>query len=85
MNLTEGDRVYLVPTLPTAPTVCYSIPCVTVVSSTGTRARVRMEHGRELETDVRNIRRTRPRDKPPKKRVPVARKPLAGCEELTLW
>jgi hypothetical protein len=55
-----GDRVWLVPNRPTAPSVAYRRPQVEVVKRNGSRITVRLDDGRELETDVGNLRRTPP-------------------------
>jgi hypothetical protein len=53
-----GDLVWLVPNRPTAPTVAYRHPRVEIVKRNGPRITVRLNDGRELETDVGNLRRT---------------------------
>lgn len=56
-----GDQVWLVPNRPTAPTVAYRFPRVTILRRNGPRITVELEDGTELETDVGNLRRTPPR------------------------
>jgi hypothetical protein len=80
----EGEYVYLVPTLPTAPTAAYRMPLCEVRRVSGPRVTVTVD-GREIETDDRNVKRTRPDLAPREPRAP--RKPSMpdGYEEVTLW
>lgn len=79
-----GDQVYLVPVLPTAPRVAYRMPQATVVRAPGARVVVLVD-GREIETDERNIKRTRP-DIGPRDPKPYPRPSMPdGYDEITLW
>jgi hypothetical protein len=53
------DKAYLVPTLPTAPTQAYRQPACRVLRLDGPRVTV-LVAGVEIETDIRNVKRTRP-------------------------
>jgi len=82
--LKEGEYVYLVPTLPTAPSAAYRMPLCEVRRVDGYRVTV-IADGEQIETDERNIRRTCPDLSPREPRPP--RKPSMpdGYEEVTLW
>ncbi|MDG9679038.1 hypothetical protein [Micromonospora sp. DH14] len=80
----EGEYVYLVPTLPTAPSAAYRMPLCEVVRVSGYRITVDVD-GDRIETDERNIKRKRPdlspRDPRPQKRPSMP----DGYAEVTLW
>jgi hypothetical protein len=57
------DKAYLVPTLPTAPTQAYRQPACRVLRIDGPRVTVLVAGG-EIETDIRNVKRTRPDSRP---------------------
>jgi hypothetical protein len=78
------DQAYLVPTLPTAPRAAYALPRCTVVAINGVRVTVRID-GQEIETDISNVRRTRPRVDAPKVKSPRRRSMPDGYAEVTLW
>ncbi|MEK8110587.1 hypothetical protein NKG94_52110 [Micromonospora sp. M12] len=59
-ELKAGEYVYLVPTLPTAPSAAYRRPLCEVVTTYGERVRVALGDGTEIETDTRNVVRTLP-------------------------
>jgi hypothetical protein len=76
--------VYLVPTLPGAPSACYRTPRVQVIDSDTIRVHVRLDDGAELTTDIRNVRRRLPSGDP-RKDVPRPRRALDGAIEVPLW
>ena len=82
-----GDRAYLVPTLPTAPTDAYRQPLVLITDLTGDSAQVELPDQRRLWTSRRNLA-TRPPE-PPRPNLPTpppTRLVLADNEtETTLW
>lgn len=87
MNWHVGDRVYLVPALPTAPTVAYRQPVCRIVALSGVRVEVELDGGHRLWTSIRNLA-VRPLEPEPVKTkpVPARRLVLADDEqEVTLW
>ncbi|MGC5311968.1 hypothetical protein [Micromonospora zamorensis] len=84
-ELKAGEYVYLVPTLPTAPSAAYRRPLCEVVTTYGERVRVALGDGTEIETDTRNVVRTLP-DLTPRDPRPCPRRSLPdGFEEVPLW
>ena len=91
-SVKAGQEVWLVPTLPTAPTVAYQRPACEVVAVVGVdRVRVRLADGTEVTTSVRNIVRERPEETEPGPRRLAAFRPARPVElppgfvELFLW
>ncbi|MGX4655706.1 hypothetical protein ACWCHM_18595 [Micromonospora sp. SCSIO 07396] len=84
-----GQEVWLVPTLMTAPTAAYRRPACEVTRMTTTsRVLLRLPDGTEVETDIRNVRRTPPADPTPPARRPARRPGMAlpdGYREQALW
>ena len=82
-----GDRAWLVPTLPTAPTDAYHQPMCVITAITGSRVEVELPDNRRLWTSRRNLA-TRPLQ-PPRPNLPTPpprRLVLADHEqETTLW
>jgi len=83
-----GDRAWLTPTLPTAPTDAYRQPMVVITDLTGDSAQVELPNQRRLWTSRRNLA-TRPPE-PPRPNLPTpppaSRLVLADNEtETTLW
>ncbi|WP_019872723.1 hypothetical protein [Salinispora oceanensis] len=80
----EGEYVYLVPTLPSAPSAAYRLPLCEIRRVAGYRVTVIVD-GAEIETDERNIRRTYPDVRPREPRAPLRPPMPDGYEEVTLW
>jgi hypothetical protein len=83
-NFRQGDEVYLVPNLPTAPSVAYKLPRVTVKSASAARATVELPDGTEITTDTRNLALKRPEEKTTKNMV-IRPKLPDGFKEQSLW
>jgi hypothetical protein len=82
-----GDRAYLVPTLPTAPTDAYHQPQVVITKLTAVRVGVELPDQRRLWTSLRNLA-VRPLQPPPPRMAtpPACRLVLADNEHQTaLW
>ena len=58
-------EVWLVPRVPSAPSVAYRMPKCEVVAVLldGLRVRVRLTDGRELDTDARNVSKSLPQER----------------------
>jgi hypothetical protein len=59
-GLYVGYRGVLVPNRPTAPSVAYVMPEITVAEVNGPRITVKLPDGSTVETDQANIQRFRP-------------------------
>lgn len=90
-GLRPGLEVWLVPRVPTAPTVAYKLPrCEVVALVAVDRVKVRLGDGTEVTTDVRNISREQPEESEPVRRLAAFRpaRPVvlpAGFNEQPLW
>lgn len=87
-RIQRGDRLYLVPNRPTAPTIAYQQPQCTVTALAGCRAEIALENGHRLWTATANLRLRPIGETPPPPPTP-ARPPepvLAANEhQPTLW
>jgi hypothetical protein len=86
-DLRPGESVYLVPTLPTAPSAAYRRPPCEVGEVYGERCIVILGDGSAVDTFAANVVRELPADDPAPRRLRPVR-PLdlpEGCEEVTLW
>lgn len=85
-NYRQGEEVYLVPTLPTAPTIAYKMPLVTIKTPGGQRCEILLPDGSAIWTDVRNLADTRPTDREPRSKNIIVRPKLPdGYAEQRLW
>jgi len=88
--LRPGDEIWLVPTLPTAPSAAYRYAAGEVIDVHGVRVRVRLLDGTVLTTDVANISLSLPTEREPMPRLALRRpeRPMVmppGWSEQTLW
>ncbi|MFI7025246.1 hypothetical protein ACIBMZ_21280 [Micromonospora sp. NPDC049900] len=85
----EGQEVWLVPTLMTAPAAAYRQPaCDVIRMTTDSRVLLRLPDGSTVDTDIRNVRRTPPADPAPPTTKPRRRQPMTlpdGYAEQPLW
>lgn len=82
-----GDRAWLAPNLPTAPTEAYRQPMVTITDLNGHSAEVELPDGRRLWTNRRNLNPRPPQlPRPNLPTPPTSRLVLTDNEtETTLW